>query len=560
MFDRQPSWDPRLDPVVRQEASRLRKRLARYYETSGADAKIRIELPVGAYVPVFHQTIEEVPIVVAEPALPRKTRLWVYTTAGVLCVAIVLIGLVSWRAVVLPNSPTSLAVLPFVNLTSDPANQYFADGLTDEVTDSLSRLNSLRVIARSSAFQFKGKNTDIREVGRILNVANVLEGSIEHSGNRIRIVAHLERVSDGFHLWSNTFERNTADLFAVESELASNIAESLKSRTGPAVAKHVPNAAAHDLVMKGRYEMQQLTTASLNQAESDFQRAIALDPQYAEAYYGLGVARTNQGYARGSIYQTLEERDSAQRFLREALRLDPGLMAAHATLAIFIMQYDRDWRLAERELLLATSGPSSAAAETHYSSYLVFQGRFSEAERHIARALELDPSSASTRMSVAQMDYLEGHFAQSLEIAQSVANQHPKMLAPQQFIGGNLVAEGHFEQALAIFRPLEKTFPPIQVYEAMALGRAGRREEAIRLLRPFEEKYPEPGVPMQWFALAYAAMGDGANTLKWLERSADRHEYQVLNSAVNPAFAFTRNTADFRALLRRLGLDSVRIH
>jgi hypothetical protein len=174
VFDRPASWGPRLDPIVRQEAARLRKRLAKYYENGGADAQVRIELPVGSYVPVFRSAPVEIQVPAAElPVQPRQ--LWPYLAAAILCIAL---GLITWR-VTHREAALSVAVLPFTNLSGDPANQYFSDGLTDEIIDSLARVKTLRVIARSSTYQGKGKTTDIREVGRLLNVTNVSEGSVE---------------------------------------------------------------------------------------------------------------------------------------------------------------------------------------------------------------------------------------------------------------------------------------------------------------------------------------------------------------------------------------------
>ena len=236
VFDRPASWDPRLDPIVRQEAARLRKRLARYQETAGAEVDVRIELPVGSYVPLFRRTAAELvtpPIETprAGQAPTRAGRSWLYVAAAIFCVSA---ALIAWRAVSPHEFSTSIVVLPFANLTGNPADQYFSDGLTDEITDSLARLKALRVIARSSAFRFAGKKVDVREIGRLLNVTNVLEGSIERSGNRVKIIAHLERVPDGSLLWSNTYERRTSDLFAVQSELAAGIAGGLR------VAIHAP--------------------------------------------------------------------------------------------------------------------------------------------------------------------------------------------------------------------------------------------------------------------------------------------------------------------------------
>ena len=178
VFERPATWDPRLDPVVRQEAARLRKRLANYYESSGADAEVRIELPVGGYVPQFRRrSVEPEPVVVetpaaATPVLARRRTLWPYVAAAILCVAA---ALLIWRALSSHDSVASIAVLPFTDLTADASTQYFADGLTDEITDSLARLKTLRVIARSSAFQFKGKTVDIREAGKLLHVGYLLD-------------------------------------------------------------------------------------------------------------------------------------------------------------------------------------------------------------------------------------------------------------------------------------------------------------------------------------------------------------------------------------------------
>ena len=557
VFGRRASWDPRLDPVVRQEAARLRKRLAHYYETGGAESEVRIELPVGSYVPVFRRKpveIDTAPIETehAGDAPARRRRGWVYAAAGILCITG---AVIAWRGFSQRESLASIVVLPFTDLTGDPADQYFSEGLTDEITDSLARIKTLRVMARSSAFQFKGKTVDVREVGRLLGVTNVLEGSVERSGDRVKIIAHLERTSDGSLLWSNTYERKASDLFAVQSELAAGIAGGLRVAAKVPKARHVPNAEAHDFVMKARYDTQQMTTESLTRAETEFQHAIDLDPEYSTAYFGLANAKYDQSAARGSAYRTEVERKSAQQLFQKALELDPDFTDAHAMLAALAMQYDWDWGRAERELQLAAAGPSSVNAEDYYALLLIFRGRFSEAEQHIQRALDRDPYSTAARIDVSVARNLEGRFAQAREISQQMAAEYPKMIGPQGMIGLTYIEEGHPELALPILRQLKQRFPPAQVFEAMACARAGRREEALRLIRPFEEKYPDPGVAMQWFALVYAFMGDEPNTVKWLERSADRHEFQALNLAVHPVYAPMRNSAGFRALERRMGLN-----
>jgi len=565
-FARPSSWDPRLDPVVRQEASRLRKRLAKYYADSAASPEVRIELPVGSYVPVFRPiaspvesphadtlSVGQLSAIQASGEIPaaRPRKLFYVGTSGVVIAALV----ISWLFISPWSAPTSIAVLPFTYLSADPTGQYFSEGLTDQITDSLSRLKTMRVIARSSAFKFKGRNVDVRQVGRELNVESVLEGSVERSGDRVRVVVRLERVSDGTHLWSNTYERTTNDLFSLEPELAKGIAASLKLKGDPAAPKHTPTPEAYDANLRGRYELQKATTDSLARAETEYQHAIDLDPGYADAYAGLATAKYNRFSARGSTYQTEEERNSIEGLFRKALGLDSGLAGARALQAGLAMQYRWDWDGAERELKIATAGGANSTAEGYYAFLLVFRGRFSEADEHLRRMVALDPFATATLNNLALARNLEGRYAQTREAAQRILAVYPNILAPQQFIGLTYIEEGHPDLALPLFQSLKPQLPQIVLYEAMAFAKAGDRHQALKLIDSFERKYPATDIPMQWLALVYAFMGDESNTMKWLERSADRHEFQAMNVAVHPVYASMRNSVRFSALKKRMGLE-----
>ncbi len=199
------------------------------------------------------------------------------------------------------------------------------------------------------------------------------------------------------------------------------------------------------------------------------------------------------------------------------------------------MQYDWDWTRAERELQLAVSGASSATAEANYAFLLIFRGRFAEADRHLRRMLDLDPFSTVSMHNLVLSRNLEGRFAESREVAQRISNEYPNMIAPpRQMLGLTYVEEGHPELALPVFEELKQRMPEAQLFEAMAYAKGGHKKEALEVMRPFEEKYPHPGVSMQWFALTYAFMGDEPNTVKWLGRSADLHEFQALNLGVHP--------------------------
>jgi tetratricopeptide (TPR) repeat protein len=369
----------------------------------------------------------------------------------------------------------------------------------------------------------------------------------------VKIVARLERTSDGSLLWSNQYDRPETELAEVQSELAAGIASSLRIAPIP-MAKHTPPPEAHDYVMKARYEIQQFTLESVRQAEADLQRAIELDPQYAIAYFDLGIEKFNESAARGSTYQTDEERKIGAELIHHALELDPNIPAAYGQLATMAMQYDWDWDRAERDLKMGASLGPSPGIEQGYAALLLFRGRLAEAEQHIRKMQEIAPFEVSTILDVAQMRLTEGRTEESRELAQRVAAGNPRLFAAKLVLVGCDIWDGHTEAALEAIKEWKKVFPAAQMFEAMAHAQAGQREEALRLIRPFEEKYPNPGAAMQWFALVYALLDDEPNTVKWLNRSADNHEWQVLNVAVNPVYAKMRGSAGFQALEKRIGL------
>lgn len=542
VFGRDPSWDPRADPVVRQEAARLRKRLARYYQT--ASPEVRIEVPVGAYVPVFSR-------VPAPKAAPAKSRpIWRWFAAALLAAAAF-----AGALKILPTGhPSSIVVLPFTSLSADPSKEYFADGLTDEITGQLVRTQSLRVVARTSAFVFKGRRTDIREVGRQLKVTHVLEGSVEWSGDQIRISAHLERASDGSHVWSGTYDRQAKDLLTVQSEIAEAVARALQVSSGMTVAsRHVPSEEAHDLFLRATYDVQALTPAAVERAEHDLERVVGIDPGYAAAWSRLASAKYRMAAASGRNRTAAEVREVTGLY-RKALSLDPDLAEAHSSLG-FIAMNDWDWEGAERELRLASRNGPTAPAENNYGLLLAYRGRFAEANRRMASALALDPLNAVTIVYAGSVRYWEGRFPQAIAIFQQVLERFPNQLNPRLMLNLSRIQSGQAELALADIQKMPAKLPPIRFLEAMALARVGRRDEALRLLHRLETDYGrDQSVTRQWFALAWASMGDHAQTVKWLQLSADLREFQVLNLAVNPAFAEMRNDPPFRALIRRIGL------
>jgi tetratricopeptide (TPR) repeat protein len=244
-----------------------------------------------------------------------------------------------------------------------------------------------------------------------------------------------------------------------------------------------------------------------------------------------------------------------EQLIRKALALDPNLPTAHALLAMNAMQYEWDWDRAERELRVGSTGPPSPMVEQAYAMLLLYRGHTAEADDHIRRAQDLDPFQISTIYNIAAMRFLEGRYAESRALAEKLAVISPRMFAAKTLISGCDIAAGRTDLALEEIREWKRDFPGAQMFEAMAQAKAGHKEEALRLIRPFEEKYPHPGVGLQWFALVYALMGDEQDTVKWLERSADQREWQALNLAVNPVFAPMRRSTRFHGLEKRMGLS-----
>ena len=478
---------------------------------------------------------------------------------AMLAAALVLVcGLAYWnwrgRAA---HSTASIAVLPFVNLSGDSADLYFSDGLTDEIADALGRFKNLRVTARASAFQFRSRTADIRDVGSQLGVANILEGSVGRSGDHVKVVARLKRVSDGSTIWSDTYDLTSAGLLAAQSELAAGIARNLNAATlHQGRPRHVPPPDAHDLYLRGVYESEQLTAASLKRAEADFERAIELDRSYAAAYAGMGAAVLNRRSARFRNQADGEVR-RASELLQKALELDPDMATARSALASIAMTVDWDWARAERELQSASATGPNAAVESTYAVFMTYKGRFVEADDHLRRALDLDPLSVAQGMRAGAIRTWEGRYEEAIEYLQRITERYPKMIQPAIIGAAQQAAIGHADLALQTLDRMNPALPEVRIYKAMVLAHLGRTAEAYNFTVPFEKDFQNSDVPVEWLALVHAIAGDDENAVTWLERSAERRESQVLCIAVNPVFKRLRGKPRFGELTRRIGLEPV---
>jgi eukaryotic-like serine/threonine-protein kinase len=387
----------------------------------------------------------------------------------------------------------SLAVMPFVNRSADPDNQYFSDGLSEDLINALSAVPGMQVASRTSAFRFRGSELDIREIGEQLNVGYVLEGSVRRSGTKLRVTAQLVKVSSGYHAWSDRYDRDMTDVFEIQDEIvASIVAALLPALRGEAehtVPRPTTNLEAYELYLKGRYYWHQRSPATVRVAIQRFEQAIALDPQYALAYCGLadcyGILRV-YGWTPAS-----ENREQARSAVAEALKLDPSLAEAHFSKAFYVFYFERAWRDAGPHFAKARSiKPQSSLIQTYTSLFAALEGRVEDARALVNRGVELDPLSPFIHGLAAATFYAIGNLVEAEASAQRSLELQTDYMLGLWVRGLALCGLDRFEEGLAMLeRAVTLSRAPIFV---CTLGRgyalAGRRDEAVRLLNELEDR------------------------------------------------------------------------
>ena len=345
VFDR-GDYDPALDSIVRVEMGRLRSRLTEYYSQAGRNSRVRIEIPKGSYEPTFVFSGGE-----RIDHAPQRSRARLAIAAAIV---VLLAAFAVWRLRT-PNrpSPATIAVLPFLNLSGDPAKEYLGDSLTDELTETLAESKDLRVVARTSAFEFKGKGEERPPDRPRPQRQRILEGSISVRDGRFLVVVQLIRSADGYHLWSRTYEATASELARVETEVADSAEQALAPAHPGVQAKPVasPSPAAHDLYMRAIYQIQLHTADSLREGLGLAQEAVRIDPQYVRAYFA--IARAETMLSAIGVISGREGAELGRAAAKKALELDPGYSDAHAYMAHSMYVYDWNWPEAEKEYALA---------------------------------------------------------------------------------------------------------------------------------------------------------------------------------------------------------------
>jgi TolB-like protein/DNA-binding winged helix-turn-helix (wHTH) protein/Tfp pilus assembly protein PilF len=459
-----------------------------------------------------------------------------------------------------PAEIRSIAVLPLQNLSNDPTQEYFSEGITDALTTDLAQIGSLRVISRTSAVQFKGSKETLPQIGRDLNVDAIVEGTVARTESRVRITAQLIDANSDHHLWARSYERDLKDVLALQDEVARDIAEEIRIKLTPKertllTRVQAIDPEAHDDYLRGRFWWSKRTAEGEWKGLDYFQKAIAIEPNYALAYAGVADSYLVLGH-HGRLAPR-EALPKAKRAAMKALELDPSLAEAHTSLATVKLAYDWDWPGAEKEFKEALAlNPNYSTAHHWYSHYLVPMGRLDEAIKELERARELDPFSAPINGFLGMTLYFARRYDDATRQFRRVLEMHPEMTEWHDQIADifeqqNRLAEAFAErqQAVRLNGDTQLAASLEQVYQNS--GYKG----CLAVLIQSQERASKPGsVDSMYLAHLYAILGDQAHALHYLERAYDERNPWLLNVQVDPGTDSLRSSPGFRDLIRRIGL------
>ena len=460
------------------------------------------------------------------------------------------------------SATRAIAVLPFVNASPDPDNEYLSDGITDELIDALAKVSGLRVASRTSVFALKGKRQDVRAIGALLGVTVVLEGTVRRAGQRLRITAQLVSASDGRLLWSQRYDRELDDVFVIQDEIAQTIVSTLRATyfadlAPPKPKRYTDNVAAYGLYLRGRFEWNKRTSDAIAEAIRYFEQAIAEDPGYALAYTGLADSYALQlDYRSVPVHEGFER---AKAYARKALELDDTVAEAHASLAWVLFIHDWDWKGAEQSFRRAIElNPHYASAHQWYAFLLASQNKCEEGLVAAHTALELDPSSISARRSLGWMYYYARRYDQARDHLSRVIEMNPTAEESYRVLGFVLAEQGNFVEAERVLREAAALHGTV-TYAISALGyvlaRAGRRAEAEQQLAELEEIASHGYVSPVAFSTIHIGLGNADVALDWADRAYEERRGWLAYLTVNPLFDSLADNPRFRDLVRKMGLE-----
>jgi adenylate cyclase len=462
----------------------------------------------------------------------------------------------------LPKSDRGrIAILPFANISPDSADDYFADGMTEELISTTSSIKGLTVIARTSVMRYKGQTKGIEEVGKELGVGTVLEGSVRKAGNRLRITVQLIDVQDQGHLWSQSYDREFDDVFAVQSDIAKQVADALRIRILPNETMQMEkrptrSTEAFTQYLRGRHLWNQRRREAVSKAVGYFERAIELDPSYGIAYVGLADCYAILG-DQGAL-PSGEAFSKARGLATKALELDDSMAEAHATLGT-ILEHEWDWAGAERELKRAIElNPGYPTAHHWYAVLLMTMGRHSEAMAEIRRAHELDPLSPVIRNNIGWSYIKERRYDEALAVFREVLETDPEFRSAHNGIQSVYVAKSMFQVAITEAQRARGKWPEAYWFLAdslvYCLAMAGRRHEALKIVDELVERSKAEYVSPFRIASAYIGIDKG-KVFKWLEKGYEVHDGLMMYLKGDLLFETLYSDPRYVAMLRRMGLE-----
>jgi serine/threonine-protein kinase len=458
-----------------------------------------------------------------------------------------------------PSLPRSIAVLPFTNLSPDPENEFFADGMTDELINALAKVEGLHVVSRTTAFAFKGTTTDVRTIGSRLSVGAVLEGSVRRAGRRLRLAAQLVDVGTGFHLWSETFDRELEDVFAIQDEVSRAIVATLQVRLlgssqSTLVRPATTDLEAYTLYLKGRQLWNRRSVPDLLRSVDFLEQALARDPNYALAHAGLADSHALLGFY--CVRRPVEAFGAAKRSALRARAIEPALAEARPALAYVAMYHDWDWEAAEREFQDAIRlNPGYATAHQWYGNFQSVLGRVDGALASFQRGVALDPLGAIRHAALGWGYYFARRYELALDQCRRALEIDPELAVAHHWLA--LVSEelGDWDQAESALRrtvALSGRDGASLASLATTLARRGRTREARALLAEMEQLRRKTYVSAYDFATTHAALGEIFSALEWLEHAYDERTHRMVFLRVDPRLDRLREQARFRALLERM--------
>jgi len=499
----------------------------------------------------------------------RSPRLAAGLALSVLLVALVTFAVFQEHQQTLHNAPAphiqSLAVLPLENLSPDPEQEYFADGMTDTLITDLAQISSLKVISRTSSMRYKGARKSLPQIAQELSVDGIVEGTVQRSGDHVRITAQLIHGPSDKHLWAHSYDGEVRDILTIQSEVARSIARQIEIQLTPSqhsrLASALPiNRDAYELYLKGRFFWNKRDPESLNKALEYFQQSTEKEPGYAPSYTGLADTYSLLSAAGYDVLPRAEAMEKARAAAGRALGIDDGLAEAHASLGYVMFSFDWDWPAAEKQFQTAIAlNPNYSTAHQWYSDFLSDQGRTEQALAEAQSAVALDPLSLLANHYVARAQYFGRQFDQALETSQRILGMDPNFAIAHLRLGRAYAAKGMYHQAIPEFEEFARLSgdSPLAVASiGNALARSGDRDGAIRILKELAIRSREKRVPPMCFALVHIGLGDKDKAMAWLEKAYKERTDFLLVLKVDTLFDPLRSDPRFADLLRRIHLPA----